>query len=261
VTPEGKVTPELLDGLLEYEKFARLEIGRKDLENLMPSDDPVSYATFVTGVFDLYGRSQDKPLVGDKTPAYVRSILTLNSLWPEARFIHLIRDGRDVALSAINWDRSAKLADRFATWREDPVTTAALWWEHMARAGHESGLVLAPNLYHELRYEALIQAPEVACRALCRFLDVPYDDAMLTFHEGRTKARPGLDAKKAWLPVTSGLRDWRTEMSEEHTERFEAAAGGLLDELGYERAFPDPSPRAVEHTSKIRAVLAEQGSI
>ena len=60
--------------------------------------------------------------------------------------------------------------------------------------------------------------------------------------------------------MTSGLRDWRTEMSEEHTERFEAAAGGLLDELGYERAFPDPSPRAVEHTSKIRSVLAEQGS-
>ncbi len=261
LTPEGMVTPKLVPRLLEYDRFAKSGIRREDLEELMPSGEPISYATFVTGVFDLYGQSQDKPLVGDKTPAYVRSIPTLNSLWPEARFIHLIRDGRDVALSTINWDRSAKLADRFATWREDPVTTAALWWKHMARAGHESGLVLAPNLYHELRYEALIQAPEIACRALCRFLDVPYDAAMLTFHEGRTKARPGLDAKKAWLPVTSGLRDWRTEMSEEHTERFEAAAGGLLDELGYERAFPDPSPRAVEHTSKLRAVLAEQGSI
>jgi hypothetical protein len=173
LTPEGMVTPKLVPRLLEYDRFAKSGIRREDLEELMPSGEPISYATFVTGVFDLYGRSQDKPLVGDKTPAYVRSIPTLNSLWPEARFIHLIRDGRDVALSAINWDRSAKLADRFATWREDPVTTAALWWEHMARAGHESGLVLAPNLYHELRYEALIQAPEIACRALCRFLDVP----------------------------------------------------------------------------------------
>ncbi|MGH3146282.1 MAG: sulfotransferase family protein [Rubrobacter sp.] len=261
VTPEGTVTPELIDDLLEYEKFVRLGIGREDLEGLMASGQAISYASFVSSVFDLYGQARGKPLVGDKTPAYVRSIPTLSSLWPEARFVHITRDGRDVCLSAINWDRSARLADRFSTWREDPVTTAALWWEHMARAGHEAGGQLAPGLYHELRYETLIRNPEGACRKLCEFLEVPYEDAMLHFHEGRTKTKPGLDAKKAWLPVTSGLRDWRTEMSDEDTERFEAAVGGLLDELCYERAFPNPSPRAVEHASKLRAVLAEQGSI
>jgi Sulfotransferase family len=252
---------KLVPRLLEYDRFAKSGIRREDLEELMPSGEPISYATFVTGVFDLYGRIQGKSLVGDKTPRFARKIPTLHGLWPEAKFVHLIRDGRDVFLSILNWKKAQKSIGRFESWREDPVTATALWWELHLHLAREDGTPLAPNLYHELRYEALIQAPEIACRALCRFLDVPYDAAMLTFHEGRTKARPGLDAKKAWLPVTSGLRDWRTEMSEEHTERFEAAAGGLLDELGYERAFPDPSPRAVEHTSKLRAVLAEQGSI
>ena len=74
---------------------------------------------------------------------------------------------------------------------------------------------------------------------------MPYADTMLEFHEGRTKTKPGLDAKRAWLPITSGLRDWRSEMPTEDLERFEAAAGDLLDELGYER-LPQPgtaSPR------------------
>jgi hypothetical protein len=252
VTPEGMVTPELLTALLEYEKFARLEISREDLEALMESGEPLSYADFVTGVFDLYGQARGKPLVGDKTPAYVRSIPTLHSLWPEARFVHLIRDGRDVGLSAINWDRSSRLADRFATWNEDPVTTAALWWEHMARAGHEVGAALGPSLYHEMRYEALIRDPEIACLKLCEFLDVPYEDTMLTFHKGRTKTQPGLDAKKAWLPVTSGLRDWRTEMPDADVENFEAAVGGLLEDLGYERAFPNLSAEAIERVSETR---------
>ena len=61
---------------------------------------------------------------------------------------------------------------------------------------------------------------------------------MLGFHEGKTKAEPGLSAKDAWLSVTSGLRDWKSPRPCEDIEPVEAAAGDLLDELGYPRAFP-----------------------
>jgi hypothetical protein len=81
---------------------------------------------------------------------------------------------------------------------------------------------------------------------LCQFLGVPYDDAMLRFHEGRERTEPNLDAKKAWRPVTQGLRDWRSQMSQQDVERFEAATGDLLDELGYERAVPNPVAEALE---------------
>jgi hypothetical protein len=63
---------------------------------------------------------------------------------------------------------------------------------------------------------------------------------------------PKRTPKTAWLPVTSGLRSWRAEMPAEDVERFEAAVGDLLDVLGYTRAFPDPSPPALEHASEIR---------
>jgi hypothetical protein len=103
-----------------------------------------------------------------------------------------------------------------------------------------------------MRYEDLVSSPDDTCARLCDFLGVPYDEAMLRFHEGRARNRPDLDAKKAWLPITPGLRNWHNQMSPEDVERFEAAAGELLDELGYPRAFPRPSPQCLEQAARLR---------
>ena len=144
VTPEGFVTPEIVSELIKYEKFVRMCIGREDLERLLGSGDPVKYSYFVSSVFDLYGQAQGKSLVGDKTPAYVDSIPTLHVLWPNAKFVHLIRDGRDVCLSVMNWKRAGRTAGRYH-WEEDPVSTTALWWERKVRLGQEAGLPLGPD--------------------------------------------------------------------------------------------------------------------
>ena len=109
-----------------------------------------------------------------------------------------------------------------------------------------------------MRYEALVADPAGESAKLCTFLGVPYADTMVKFHKGRTKSKPGLDAKRAWLPTTRGLRNWRSEMSTEDLERFEAAAGDLLDELGYERVFLNPGPQVLEHASEIRDSLAQE---
>jgi hypothetical protein len=256
VTPEGFATPELVSELIKYEKFARLNISREQLEGLLISDEPVKYSDFVTGVFDLYGQAQGKPLVGDKTPAYVERMPTLHVLWPEAKFVHLIRDGRDVCLSILDWKKRDRTPGRYATWEDDPVSTIALWWKRRVRLGREAGASLDPGLYHEVRYEALVARSAEECKALCGFLGVLFDDAMLRFHEGRERAKPDLDAKKAWRPISPGLRDWRSEMPAEDLERFEAAAGDLLEELGYERAFPRPSSRALEHATRTQETFS-----
>jgi hypothetical protein len=260
VTPDGLVTPELLSWLLSDEKFTRMGIRQDELEGLMAGEEAVPYSTFVTGVFDLYGKGQGKRLVGDKVPGYVRRIPTLHALWPKAKFVHIIRDGRDVCMSAINWSRAYKLARRYSTWTEDPTTTAAVWWEWQVRLGREDGGSLAPQLYHEVRYEELVSRPAKECEKLCSFLDLPYDDAMLKFHKGRTKMKPGRDAKRAWLPITSGLRDWRTQMPAEDLERFEAAAGDLLEELGYPRACPPPPEEKLARAARIRESFTREAS-
>ncbi len=89
-------------------------------------------------------------------------------------------------------------------------------------------------------------------------MGLPYDDAMLRFYEGREKADLGLDAKRAWRPITPGLRDWRTQMPLDDIERFEAAAGDLLDELGYPRAVPDLPQEKLEDATRIYHAFTEE---
>jgi hypothetical protein len=256
LTPEGLVTPELIPHLLKHPNFSRLKIEREELLKLLGTGQPVPYPEFVARIFEVYGRREGKSLVGDKTPGYVRTLHTLHALWPTARFVHLTRDGRDVCLSMAGWPKAhQKRPGVFATWKDDSVSTTALWWELNVRLGRQAGNSFGPKLYYELRYESLVRNPAEECAALCTFLGLPYDDAMLRFHEGRTRSNPGLDAKHAWLPITPGLRDWRSQMPGEDVERFEAAAGQLLDELGYPRAVPRPRPEALEHAFKIRDSL------
>jgi hypothetical protein len=259
LTKEGAVTPDLLERLREHPRFTKLGLDPTLVDGLLRRDRPVRYADFVTSLFDLYGEQQNKPLVGDKTPRYVRDLPTLHELWPHAKFVHLIRDGRDVCLSVLDWRKGAP---RFTTWDEDAVATTALWWEWNVKLGRESGALLGPGRYYELRYEALVTEPERECRALCEFLGLPYDPAMLRFHEGRLQ--DAQDAKHPWGPVTAGLRSWRTEMPDEDVVRFEAAAGTLLADLGYERRSPLPGGdqvvRARQHRAAFERDLRRRGS-
>lgn len=258
LTQTGFITPGFISELLQHPKFPKMKLSQSKIEELLATHQTVSYARFVSGIFELYGHRRKKPLVGDKTARYVRNISLLHFFWPMARFVHLIRDGRDVCLSMLHWDRTQQMAGRFTTWEEDPVSTAALWWKWHVRLGREAGSTLEPHLYYELRYEALTTHPEHECAALCEFLTVPYDKRMLRFYEGRSRPEPGLNANEAWLPVTHGLRNWRLQMSTEEVERFEAAAGDLLDELGYDRAIPHPRPEILRHVARVREAFTYQ---
>ncbi len=257
LTPDGMVSPELIDLLIKDRRFARLRIGRDDLMRVMTSGHPLSYSAFVKGILDMYGKKKHKPLVGNKTPQYVEWISTLHWLWPTARFVHLIRDGRDIWLSVASWSKTPKTRlAHLPTWEDDPVSTTALWWESNVRRGRESGKLLGPELYSEIRYERVVSRPQEECSALCDFLSVPYHENMLRFHENHRRRDHTPMGRGNWLPsrpISSGLRDWRSQMPPDDVERFEAVAGDLLGELSYPRAFPRLRPEMLEHASGVRA--------
>jgi len=81
---------------------------------------------------------------------------------------------------------------------------------------------------------------------------------MLKFYEGREKADPSLDAKKAWRPVTPALRDWRSQMTLDDVERFEAVAGDLLDELGYPCTVPNPPQEKLVNATGIHHAFTQE---
>ena len=117
-----------------------------------------------------YTEQQGKPRWGEKTPTYVQKMRLIQRAIPEARFVHVIRDGRDVALSVL--DRTVR--DLTA------ADIARRWQKKITKAREDS-----PKLDHyvEIRYEDLILDTEPVLRRVCEFIELPWDDALLSYHE------------------------------------------------------------------------------
>jgi Sulfotransferase family len=158
--------------------------------------------------------------------------------------VHLIRDGRDVALSRRRRGMGAV---------KPMAETAELWRRRIERA-RDQGRRLRGR-YLELRFEDLVAEPEPALRAVCELVELEYDVAMLDYHEaaaGRLAeletdlddregriARSGRERLASHALATEPPRGertgaWRTEMSDADRREFEAVAGDLLAELGYD---------------------------
>jgi len=250
---DASMLPELISWVRGYYRFARMGLDEASFAQAAASAR--SYREFVSLLYRQLARKHGKELGGEKTPDYVRHLPFLHRLFPWARSVHIIRDGRDVALSIVEWacrDGRQKGPAKLALWREQQVATCALWWRWQVRRGRRARCALAPGTCHEVRYEALVADPEPVLRSATGFLGLTFSTRMLSFNEGKERHREGLDAKKAWLPPTPGLRDWRTQMKPEDVELFEALAGDLLTELGYPRAFEAASSRTEELAQRCR---------
>ncbi len=228
-TPAGLDVERFTRDLLDHWAFRRWELpGRAVLEALVASP-PADLPEAIRTVYGAYARNLGKPRYGDKTPSYVLSIDLLARTFQEAVFIHLIRDGRDVALSYLDTDFGSRTLGQ-----------AAIYWDRFVRAGRKAGHRLGPERYREIRYEDLVRDPEAVLAELCPFVGLPFDHRMLRYHERADRLVPGLSHQEhhrnLYRPPTAGLRDWRRQLSPRDVAVFETFAGELLDELGYERS-------------------------
>jgi len=244
------LTPDLVEGVRRYHRFGRLGIDEQAFERSAAASS--TYREFVGRLYAELASRRGKPKAGEKTPDYVRHLPFLHALFPWAKTIHIIRDGRDTALSLLDWATGQKGPGRLALWRKDPLAAAALWWRWQVKSGREAGRRLGPAHYLEVRYERLVDRPVQELANIAAFLNVPFAVQMLTYHHGRTRYEEGLSAKSAWLPPTSGLRDWRTQMAPENVELFEALAGDLLAELGYPASARAISPSEADRAEACR---------
>lgn len=210
--------PTLVDwGLSPASVRARLRPG-------MTTDDAIA------AVFAAYAAERGKARWGDKTPLYMQHLDLLERLFPDARFVHLIRDGRDAALSFLSVQ--AGLMTEGWGHPRDAAGFACQWATEVASA-RELGARVGGQRYRELRYEALVADPEGELRTVCSFAGLEYDPAMLDY-VGQTDSARKAHQQRLNEPPRQNVRKWRTEMSESDRHAFEEVAGALLAELGYE---------------------------
>jgi Sulfotransferase family len=229
--PDGFDAQRFVDYLLGHRRFRRWGLDRSAVRSTLLEPTPTEYADALRRLYRLYADSRGKERYGDKTPGHVLRIPLLADLFGEARVVHLIRDGRNVALSYMD----------IKEWGPSGVAEAARHWRRRVLQGRKDGLALGPDRYQEVTYEALVEDPETELRRLAGFADVAYHDSMLRYFERApevltTELHPHRH-QGLFKPPTKGLRDWRTTMDEGDVACFEAVAGETLAEFGYERRF------------------------
>jgi hypothetical protein len=117
---------------------------------------------------------------------------------------------------------------------------AALWRIEVEGA-RELGRRIGPQRYREARYERLVAEPDEIVRELCAFADIPFEPAMLDY-PGAVDVSRKPHQQRLLQPPTTGVRDWRSELGEVDVRAFEAVAGDLLADLGYELVGERRSP-------------------
>jgi hypothetical protein len=190
----------------------------------------------VRAIYAVYAESKGKPRYGDKTPLYMQYLDVLARAFPDASYVHIVRDGRDAALSLLAMTRRP----RFNLSRPRGVGDFACAWRREVRAARRFGRA---RRYLELRYEDLVADPEARLREVCAFLELEYEPPMLEYHRHEDPALYA-DHPRLAQPPTRDVRSWRQELSRADTKLFEAIAGDLLAELGYERVHARPGRRA-----------------
>ena len=248
VPDESYFVPQLADRHLrrvDPDRF--LEDVRRVVDWDLPLDEvrarlrdgmPVGEA--IGTVYAVYADGHGKPRWGDKTPMYMRNLRLLERLFPDAIYVHLIRDGRDAALSFLAMPRGIVTE----TWMHpDTAVDFACQWRTEVAAARRLGRRVGER-YVEVRYEDIVHDAESVLRRICAFAGLEYEPGM-TDYAGNVDVSAKPHQQRLLQPPTKGVRDWRTQMSGRDVAAFEHVAGDLLEELGYEPSHaPDASGRA-----------------
>ncbi len=178
-----------------------------------------SYSGVIDAIFRQYAAHNGMQRWGDKTPEYVLHLPALDRLFPDAQYVHLVRDGRDVALSNFGVFFGAK-----------NEVVAAADWAHYDDLAAQFAATVSPDRFFEAKYEELMQDPVALFARLSEFFGITDESSELQSYIA------------AHLPAeihSGNFNKWKSGLTADQQRRFERVAGQHLSRHGYERAFPN----------------------
>lgn len=213
---------------LNSERFPDLElIG---ILTLLEKNTWGDWSSIIPVVNRFYAKIENKKRWGDKTPGYVMHLPLIKQLFPDAKVIHMVRDGRDVIPSILKY------------WSVGPQTTSlietAFYWKKHVSRGIEFGPKLFGQNYFELKYEDLVSMPETQIQKVCSFIGESYEAAMIDNRMDKPDVVPNWEWHKETRKQINNqnIGKWKLGLSKYEVMVIQYVGGGLLKRFDYDMA-------------------------
>jgi len=187
----------------------------------------ITLKEFISNLYNFYAKKEGKKYWGDKTPSFFRKIDVINKLFPEAKFIHIVRDGRDV----------------FNSWRKMNPTKGnapviALDWKYKLKTIENSFQKIPIDRTLTIRYEDLLDNPKKTVANVCDFLEIHFEDGMLEFYKVSNKYIGKHYSPLIYSQITKTNKyKWKKVLNRYEISSFTLIAKNCLRNFGYE--IPD----------------------
>jgi Sulfotransferase family len=213
------------------------------------SEECKASGDFLPIILGEVARQQGVDRWAECTPEHVLHIPQIRQVIPEALIVHIIRDGRDTALSLAKqgWVRP------FPWDKGEGLLAAGMYWEWMVEKGREHGLNAGAD-YLEVRYEELLRKPRETLGRVGCFIEqeLDYDRIRKVAIGSVTKPNTSFD-EESRAGEFSPVERWKSRLATLDLARIEALIGGTLEELGYRLASPDGQVNQRRELRRMRA--------
>lgn len=197
------------------------------------------FAVFL--LFSEYGKIGNVRVIGEKTPDNVRYLDSLKDLFPRAKFIHVVRDGRDIAVSG--WYHNLRITPNWAGEKFENIDTFAEVVAHDWSRSIDAAKRFSeknPNAILEVRYEDLLSDPAAQVERIFLFLGVDASQTVIktccraaSFESLSGGRQAGVEDRSSHFRKAT-KEQWREELSEQTLSKFQSIAGAQLRMHGYE---------------------------
>ncbi len=199
-----------------------------DLDSIQTNYSKINWAIVFEELLKFYGPKNysEGIIIGDKTPGYIDHTALLLKIWPDAKFIHIVRDPRDY-LCSVNqvWNKNIyRAADR---------------WNRTILQLEQSDWLTAENL-HTVYYEKLLDQPRNTLTEICQYLNIGFEESMLTLEESSEKFGAASGAREI---VRSNKQKYKERLSSAEIFKIEQLVCGGARLHGYNLENPDVKPK------------------
>jgi hypothetical protein len=219
-----------------YQNFLKHGL-RMDLDTIAQEADKINWACLFEELLKFYGPKEYKKelIIGDKTPGYIDHTDLLLNIWPEAKFIHIVRDPRDY-LCSVN-----------QVWNKN-IYRAANRWNKTIMNLEQRQRLNAQNM-HTVYYEHLLEQPVETLTSICQYLGIDFEDSMLTLEESSELFG---DAKGSTAIVRGNQQKYRQKLSKKQIYKIEQLVCSGARVHGYQLDNPEIKLKKLSRLALLR---------